>query len=195
MIIKEYLPFRYSREGCVPDQIIFKQCKHTAEQCKTNLLDQKRTAHFHIGEDGCITAWTPLSAAANLLGPTGTDPDPASEQLPLARRGILILIETKNGNICKDQWEPLLRLLKRIQKEVFRIYGIPFPFSRNHLILDSDVSIPLETLLEDAVYYPEYSRIFRVLTGSYRNRREAEESIQRLSNAGIAAYITEVTEV
>lgn len=193
MIIKQYLPYRFSREGCIPDRIVLRRCDQSAEECIATLTEGKKTAHFHLGLDGCITALTPLSCAANLLGPTGRDPAPESNELPLGRRGILILTECRNF-LSEEQKEPLIRLLKRIQKEALRIYGVRFPFCREGLIQDSTPLCPSEELLEQALYCSDTTRVFRVLTGSYRNRRDAEESVQRLSSVGIAAYITEVVD-
>lgn len=194
MIIKQYLPFRFSREGCIPDRIVLKRCDQSAEECIAQLTEGKKTAHFHLGNDGCITALTPLSCAANLLGPTGRDPAPESNEFPLGRRGILILTECRDSALREEQKEPLVRLLKRIQKEVLRIYAVRFPFCRDALIQDPTPLYSTEELLEQALYCSDRARVFRVLTGSYRNRRDAEESVQRLSSAGIAAYITEVVD-
>lgn len=189
MIIKQHLPFRYSREGCIPDRILLRPCAQNREECRNELEKQKKTAHFHLSAEGTVTALTPLSAAANLLGPTGIDPAPQSKDLPHARRGILILIEgegLKNG-----QKEPLIRLLKGIQKEFFRIYGEVFPFRRSNLICDPTVYCA-EELLEEGIFCPEDLPRFRVQTGSYRDRREAERKVEALCAAGIAAYVTEV---
>ncbi len=191
MTIKNYLPFRYSREGCIPDRMVLRPCNEGAEACINTLTDRKKTAHFHLGTDGTVTALTPISGAANLLGPTGNDPNPSANDLPMGRRGILILVE---GEVLSEQQtEALIRLLRRIQQEVFRIYGDPFPFSRRNLICDPTF-FPVEKLLEDALFQPDDTPRFRVQTGSYRHRRDAEARVEALTQAGIAAYITEVRE-
>lgn len=191
MILKHYLPFRFSREGCIPDRIVLRPCKSNGTDCEKELTDRKKAAHYHIARDGCITALTPLSAAANLLGPTGTDPNPSENELPLGRRGILIL--TEGEDLGKEQKEPLIRLLKRIQQEIGRIYGSSFPFCRRNLLCDP-TAYPTEELLEEGKIPGEGALRFRVQTGSYRLRKEAEERVMLLAAAGIAAYITEVRE-
>ena len=191
MIIKNYLPFRYVREGCIPDRLVLRPCKEDAEACFERLQGQKKTAHFHLGRDGNITALTPLSCAANLLGPTGTDPAPSGQDLPLARRGILIL--TEGDTIGEEQRDPLLRLVKRIQKEHLRIFGEAFPFCRKNLLCDPEIYSP-DLLLELGACKEEGPLRFRVQTGCYRSRKDAEERVSLLTNAGIAAYITEVRE-
>lgn len=191
MIIKNYLPFRFSREGCIPDRLILRPCKEDAQACFHQLREQKKTAHYHLGKDGSITALTPLSCAANLLGPTGTDPDPQGQEIPLARRGILIL--TEGERLCEEQWEPLIRLLKRIQKEQLRIFGEAFPFCRRTLLCDPN-RYKAELLLELGLCKTEGPLRFRVQTGCYGSRQDAEERVNLLSQAGIAAYITEVRE-
>jgi len=191
LIIKRYLPFRFSREGCIPDRIVLRPCLKNAEECVKELERQRKTAHYHLAEDGTVTALTPLSAAANLLGPTGTDPNPGSRELPAGRRGILIL--TEGDGLKQGQKQPLIRLLKSIQKEVFRIYGEAFPFCRRNLLCDPSVFCA-EELLEEGVYHPGDLPRFRVQTGSYLDRREAEKKVEALCSAGIAAYITEVRE-
>ena len=191
MIIKNYLPFRYMRGGCIPDRLILRPCKEDAETCLRLLREQKKTAHYHLGRDGTVTALTPLSCAANLLGQTGTDPDPQSREIPLARRGILIL--TEGETLREEQWEPLLRLIKRIQKEHLRIFGETFPFCRKTLLCDPEIYRP-ELLLELGVCKTEGPLRFRVQTGCYGSRQDAEERVCLLANAGIAAYITEVRE-
>lgn len=191
MILKHYLPFRFSREGCFPDRIVLRPCKKNGEGCERELTELQKAAHYHIDKSGCITALAPLSCASNLLGPTGTDPTPAGNDLPLGRRGILIL--TEGESLCQMQKEPLIRLLKRIQKEVFRIYGSSLPFSRRALLCDPSV-YPVEELLEEGYVPPETNLRFRVQTGCYSLRKEAEERVMRLASAGIAAYITEVRE-
>lgn len=192
MIIKQYLPFRFSREGCIPDRIFLQFCGETAAVCEEILLSRKKTAHFYLAKDGCVMAFTPLSAAANLLGPTG-EPAPEMPQFPAARRGILILIEGKEKILSEEQKEPLIRLLKGIQKEILRIYGEKFAFCRGSLCSDTD-TLPLDELLDQANFRGEERVLFRVKTGNYRHRRDAEDSVERLQRAGIAAYITEVRE-
>ena len=191
MITKNYLPFHYSREGCIPDRLILRPCKEDAETCFSQLQKQENTAHYHLSRNGSITALTPLSYAATLLGPTGTDPNPKGPDFPLARRGILIL--TEGENLCEEQWQPLLRLVQRIQREQIRIYGEPFPFCRRALLCDPKIYRP-ELLLELGACKPERPLRYRVQTGSYATRQDAEERIMLLAQAGIAAYITEVRE-
>lgn len=192
MIIKQHLPFRYSREGFVPNRIVLQFHEQTAEICREMLLKTKKTAHFYLAENGCITAFTPLFAAANLLGPVGSS-EPDTSQCAIPRGGILILIEGKDKKLSDEQKEPLIRLLKKIQKEVLRIYGERFIFSRESLCTDGD--LPLEELLDLGNYQGEERTLFRVQTGSYRHRKDAEDSIERLQKAGIAAYISEVRQV
>lgn len=194
MIIKQYLPFRFSREGCIPDRIYLQACPRNAEKCREHLDGTRKTAHYHISAEGCVTAFTPLSAAANLLGPTGTDPAPQTEELPSARRGILILAETKTGTISEEQKEPLIRLLKNLQKELFRIYGEPFYLCSHSLCVDPKL-ISKEELLEQAYCTLMDAPRFRVQTGCYLHRRDAEEKVEQLTAAGIAAYVTEVRGV
>lgn len=187
MIIKEYLPFRFSREGYLPDRMILQFFDGNRDHCKKVLSEKKKTAHYHLSADGIITALSPLSGAANLLGPIFEEglEHPISD----ARRGILILVEGKQA-LTKEQKEPLIRLLKNIQKEILRIYGEPFDFCRKTVICDKN--LPLEELLEYGLYQRDDRTVFRVQTGNYRTYRDAEESVVRLQRAGIAAYITEV---
>ena len=186
MIIKRYLPFRFSREGYLPDRLHLQFFDGSAEQCEEQLTARNKTAHYHLSKEGIITALTPISAAANLL--SAIQEVPGSEEPSPARRGILILIE---GNaLCPEQTEPLLRLLKGIQKEFRRIYGESFPFCRGNLVYNE--SLPVEELLEQGFFPGDSRTLFRVQTGTYKNRKDAEESIQRLQRAGIAAYVTEV---
>ena len=191
MILKHYLPFRFSREGCFPDRIVLRPCNKNGEESEKELTEQKKAAHYHLDRNGNVTALSPLSAASNLLGPTGNDPAPLENDLPLGRRGILIL--TEGEALCEMQKEPLIRLLKRIQKEIYRIYGHAFPFSRRNILCDPS-AYPIEELLEEGYLPPESNTRFRVQTGSYSQRRDAEERVLRLAAAGIAAYITEVRE-
>ncbi len=189
MIIKQYLPFRFSREGYIPDRLHLQFYEGGASVCEEDLLCRKKTAHYHLSTDGTVTALTPLSAAANLLGPAGELMAPVKET-PEARRGILILIEGKDRQLSEEQKEPLIRLLKGIQKEVIRIYGETFPFCRKAVTADRE--LPLEELLDQGLLQREDRTLFRVQTGNYRTRKDAEDSVERLQRAGIAAYITEV---
>lgn len=189
MIIKRYLPFRFSREGYIPDRIYLQFFEGTVEDCEKHLSDRNKTAHYYLSEDGTVTVLTPVSGAANLLGPLG-DPQGLQGSVSPARRGILILIEGNGSSLSEPQREPLIRLLKGIQKEVLRIYGERFNFCRDTVICDKE--IPLEDLLDRGLFQGEEKTLFRVQTGSYRNRRDAEDSVERLQRAGIAAYITEV---
>ena len=193
MIIKQYLPFRFSREGYIPDRIHLQTCLRDAEKCGEFLKQNRKTVHYHLSEDGSVTALTPLSAAANLLGPTGRDPAPSSEEIPAARRGILILAEAKDGKLSEEQKNSLIRLIKNIQREFLRIYGEPFDLCRRSLRLPPDL-LSEEELLEEAYCPVQDTPRFRVQTGSYLHRRDAEEKIEQLTAAGIAAYITEVRE-
>lgn len=190
MIIKQYLPFRFSREGYLPDRIYLQFFDGDAQTCQAQLSDNKKTAHYHLSQDGTVTALTPISGAANLLGPI-YDGQAEKDEVSPARRGILILMEGNNRSLSEDQMEPLIRLLKGIQKEIFRIYGERFDFCRKTVICDG--KIPLEELLDRGLLQGEEKTLFRVQTGNYRNRRDAEDSVERLQRAGIAAYITEVT--
>lgn len=188
MIIKQYLPFRFSREGYLPDRLYLQFFDGNAEECQKQLSDKSKTAHYHLSADGTVTALTPLSAAANMLGAIY---DGNNDEVSPARRGILILIEGKKKSLAEFQQEPLIRLLKRIQKEVLRIYGERFDFCRKAVICDEN--LPLEDILEQGLFQEEERTLFRVQTGNYRTRRDAEDSVERLQRAGIAAYITEVT--
>lgn len=188
MIIKQYLPFRFSREGYLPDRLYLQFFDGNAEECQNILSGQKKTAHYHLSADGTITALTPLSAATNLLGSISGGSD---DTISPARRGILILIEGRTKTLTKSQQEPLIRLLKMVQKEVLRIYGERFDFCRKAVICDEN--LPLEDILEQGLFQGGEKTLFRVQTGNYRTRRDAEDSIERLQRAGIAAYITEVT--
>ena len=188
MIIKQYLPFRFSREGYLPDQLYLRFFDGNTEECQKQLSDKQKTAHYHLSVDGTITALTPLSAAANFLGSIYGGKE---EEISPARRGILILIEGKTKSITKFQLEPLIRLLKMVQKEVLRIYGERFDFCRKTVICDEN--LPLEDILEQGLFQGEEKTLFRVQTGNNRTRQDAEDSIERLQRAGIAAYITEVT--
>ncbi len=188
MIIKQYLPFRFSREGYLPHRLHLQFFDGNAETCQKQLSESKKTAHYHLSTDGTITALTPLSAAANMLGAIHNGNE---DSISSARRGILILIEGKSKSLTNQQQEPLIRLLKGIQKEVLRIYGERFDFCRKTVICDEN--LPLEDILEQGLFQGEERTLFRVQTGNYRTRRDAEDSVERLQRAGIAAYITEVT--
>lgn len=192
MIIKQYLPFLFSREGYIPDRIVLKFCDNSEESCRKDLETRKKTAHYYLASDGCITALTPLSAAANLLGSVGETGE-KSQEIPQGRRGILILMEG-DGKLSEEQKTPLIRLLKTVQKEVLRIYGQNFDFCRETLLTDPNVTLPLEEILDEGLYRGRERSLFRVQTGSYRHRKDEEDSIERLQRAGIAAYITEVRE-
>ncbi len=182
MIFKQYLPFRFSRDGWIPNRLRLHFVKGSAQAWETELNHIKKTAHYYMAKDGTVTALTPLSAAATYLGSLAKGEDSPGKQ------GILVLIE---GEECsKEQQESLLRLLKRIQQEVLRIYGEPFPFCRERITADG--TLPLEELLEEGYVVPEDQTLYRVQTGTYRTKDLAEDSIERLQKAGIAAYITEV---
>lgn len=185
MIIKRHLPFRYSREGCIPDRLFLQFSNETAEETERRLNEEKKTVHFFLGKDGVITAFTPLTQAANELGPSAQT---SEDNLSQTRRGILIRIEGTHWN--KAQQEPLFRLIKRIQKEILRIYGEPFSLSRGTVSYPE--GFPVEEILELGCWEGERKRLFRVQTGQYQTRRDAEESLERLAQAGIAGYITEV---
>lgn len=185
MIVKRRLPFRHSREGYAPDRLYLRFCPATAEETEKELIRTQKTAHYYLSADGTVTDFAPLSTAANHLSPLFPE---GMEEVSPARRGILILIEGKKLN--RAQKEPLIRLLKGIQKEVFRIYGFPFPFRRNALFAEG--GLPIEELLEEGYLPREDRKLYRVQTGCYRSRREAEERIEGLGTAGIAAYITEI---
>ncbi len=185
MIVKRRLPFRHSREGYAPDRIHLRFCQTSADETERELIRTQKTAHYHLSSNGTVTDFAPLSAAANRLSPLF--PEGMAEVSP-ARRGILILIEGKELN--REQKQPLIRLLKGIQKEVFRIYGFPFPFRRDAFFAEG--GLPVEELLEEGYLPREDRKLYRVQTGCYRSRREAEERIEGLSTAGIAAYITEI---
>ncbi len=189
MIIKQYLPVRFSREGYIPDRIYLQFFDGDEQICQTQLSERNKTAHYHLSKEGTVTALTPISGAANLLGPLG-DRQGIQGSVSPARRGILILIEGAEPLLSEEQREPLIRLLKGIQKEVLRIYGERFNFCRDTVLCDKD--LPLEDLLDRGLFQGEEKTLFRVQTGSYRNRRDAEDSVERLQRAGIAAYITEV---
>lgn len=186
MIIKRYLPFRFSREGYLPDRLHLQFFDGSAEQCEEQLTKRNKTAHYHLSKDGTVTALTPISAAANLLG--AIHQTPKSEEISPARRGILILIE--GTSLCQEQTEPLIRLLKGIQKEFRRIYGESFPFCRENLVWQEP--LPVEELLEQGFLPGDFRALFRVQTGTYKSQKDAEDSIERLQRAGIAAYVTEV---
>ncbi len=188
MIIKHYLPFRFSREGVLPDRLYLQFFDGNREECQRRLSDKKKTAHYHLSADGTVTALAPLSSAANWLGAVNGKPE---DEFSPPRRGILILIEGSTNALTEDQKEPLIRLLKGIQKEILRIYGERFDFCRKTLLCDDD--LPVEELLEQGLFQGEHRTLFRVQTGNYRTRRDAEDSIERLQRAGIAAYITEVS--
>lgn len=185
MIIKRHLPFRYSREGCIPDRLFLQFSNETAEEAERRLKEEKKTVHFFLGKDGVITAFTPLTQAANELGPSAQTPE---GDLSRARRGILIRIEGDRWSRARQ--EPLLRLIKRIQKEILRIYGESFPLTRETVTYPE--GFPIEEILELGRWEGERKRLFRVQTGQYQTRRDAEESLERLAQAGIAGYITEV---
>ncbi len=188
MIIKDYLPFRFSREGYVPDRLYLQFFDGNSSECFRHLSEQKKTAHYHLAKDGTVTVLTPLSSAANLLGPIRDNKN--DTPVSAARRGVLILAEGTEGILCDEQRDPLIRLLKRIQKEVLRIYGERFPLCHQGFFCDGKFSP--EDLLEEGILPEEEKTLFRVQTGSYQNRRDAEDRVEQLQRAGIAAYITEV---
>ncbi len=181
MIIKQYLPFRASREGWIPDRLYVQFIPQDATQLSEELTRRTKTVHYHLSNDGTVTALTPLSAAATYLNQTeDTEDSPA-------KRGILVMIQGEK--ITEEQREPLLRLLKGIQKEILRIYGEAFPFCRERIRSDRELS---PEILELGYLEPKNPLLFRVQTGNYRTRKDAEDSVERLQKAGIAAYITEV---
>ena len=181
MMIKQYLPFRFSRDGWIPDRLRLHSIQGSADEWEKELIHKKKTIHYHVAADGTVTALTPLSAAA-------TYRNNASKDHENGKREVVILIE---GDACsKEQADALLRLLKAVQKEILRIYGQPFPLSRSRTVCDG--SFPLEELLEFGYVEPQEKTVYRVQTGNYRSRADAEDSVERLQKAGIAAYITEV---
>ena len=188
MIIKQYHPFRVSREGYIPDRLHLKFFEGNAEECLEQLSRRQKSAHYHVAVDGTVTALSPLSAAATVLSSLWEGE--AEDEVSAARRGILILIESNGRALSEAQAEPLFRLLKSIQKQIIRIYGEPFSFCREALFCEEGMSAV--DLLEQGYLPWDDRRVFRVQTGTYRSRREAEDHVQRLQRAGIAAYVTEV---
>ncbi len=186
MILKDYLPLRVSREGYIPDRLVFRFYPGTADLCRKECLAKNKTVHYHLSETGTVTALTPISAGATLQG---RDPEGQEDGIPPKYRQILILIEG-DGTLKEAQKQPLFRLIKGIQREVLRIYGQPFPFRRENLHWEG--MLPVEEILEEGVIVSENRLLYRVQTGNYRSRKDAEDSIFRLQQAGIAAYITEV---
>ena len=180
MMIKRYLPFRFSREGYVPNRLHLKFVAGDGDFWEKELSQKKKTAHYHLAKDGTVTVFSPLSSAATLLGPLQISAA-NREQVSEARRGILILVESNDCRCTEEQMQPLIRLLKGIQKEIFRIYAEPFDLCRDRIFCDGDLC--LEEVLELS---------YRVKTGNYRTRTDAENGVERLQRAGIAAYIEEV---
>lgn len=189
MMIKRYLPFRISREGYVPNRLHLKFVTGDGDFWEKKLSEQKKTVHYHLAKDGTVTAFSPLSSATTFLGPLQTSLA-EREKVSEARRGILILVESDEKNCTEEQAEPLIRLLKGIQKEIFRLYAEPFELSRDRIFCDGEIC--LEELLELSYLGIPEQTLFRVKTGNYRTRTDAEDSVQRLQRAGIAAYIEEV---
>ncbi len=182
---KEYLPHRISREGVLPDRLVLAFYPGGAELCRKECLAKNKTVHYHVSTTGEVTVFTPLSAGANLHCTGRREREEISEKC----RDILILLEG-DGRSNGEEEEALIRLLKGIQKEFFRLYGQPFPWERKHLICPPSLSA--ELLLEEGFSPLPSHTLFRVQTGNYRSLRDAEDSVERLQKAGIAAYITEI---
>ncbi len=183
MIIKKHLPHRSSREGFLPDRIMLRFCREDASVREEASQTKNESIHWHLAADGTITEFLPLSSAATL--PRGTE-----DGIPLSRRCIVILVQSEHGNLRDEQTAPLIRLLKRAQKEVFRIYGQELPFRHDTLLCEQ--GFPKEALLAEGSCEISERRLYRVQTGVYRSLRDAEDHLERLGNAGIAGYITEI---
>lgn len=183
MIIKKHLPHRSSREGFLPDRIMLRFCRENASTREEAFRTKNESAHWHLATDGTVTEFLPLSSAATL--PRGKE-----DGIPLSNRCIVILVQSENDTLGEGQTEPLIRLLKRAQKEVYRIYGQPLPFRHDTLLCTQ--SFPKETLLAEGSCEISERRLYRVQTGVYHSLRDAEDHLERLGNAGIAGYITEI---
>lgn len=183
MIIKQPLPHRSSREGFLPDRILVRACPEDAALWDSVFRREGRGVHRHVAYDGTVTEFLPLSAAADF--PLGRE-----EGIPLSRRSIVIFVQSSDGTLRPEQLEPLIRLLKRTQKEVYRIYGQALPFRSDTLLCPE--AFPKVHLLEEGLLPVCDKKLYRVQTGVYRSLRDAEEHLERLGNAGIAGYITEI---
>ena len=125
MIIKKHLPHRSSREGFLPDRIMLRFCREDASVREEASQTKNESIHWHLAEDGTVTEFLPLSSAATL--PRGTE-----DGIPLSRRCIVILVQSEHGNLRDEQTAPLIRLLKRAQKEVFGSTVRRFPSATIH---------------------------------------------------------------
>ncbi len=182
---KEYLPHRISREGYLPDRMAVQYYPGDKDLCRKECLAKNQTLHYHMASDGGVTVFTPLSAGTNwnISGQKGE-----GSEIPEKYRTIRILIQ---GEVLNEaQKKGLIRLLQGIQREYFRLYGQSFPFARKNLVCPE--KFPIEELLEEGQISLAAGELYRVQTGVYRSRRDAEDKIQQLQDAGIAAYIARV---
>lgn len=177
---KDDLPFCRQRQGRVPRETVLKAVRETAETCRERLCKEKQNAHFFLGKDGEICRFSALSTAAG-------DQEACGD----GKKSILILIESRSAHLTPKQRQSLADLLRRIQEEVLRLYGEPLPFRRTSLRMIG-LDEAAEEILEEGAWERRSGKVYRVQTGCYVDWRDAEKSMLRLQQAGIAGYITEV---
>ena len=181
---KRYLSRFYSRQGWEPDTVVLRPVSLSAEECRRELERENRCAHYHLSSDGTVTALAPLTSAQT--PPTAADGYPYCYPVSEERRAVLILIQT-DGDVSTAQREQIKPLLKQLRKERYKTYG-----SDTEFFFRDETGSFGEKELQTTLAKNQIKHLYRVQTGCYLERRRAEESLERLREAGIAGYITAV---
>lgn len=170
---KNYLPDLYSRNGWAPDRIRILPTDLSEEEFRRSLEESGERTHFFLPDPKHIIALTPVSHA----------PHPAGED---GFREIRIHVREQGG----DFTAALKHLTELIRIRTQHLYGQPIPINAQ-TVSDETGTVDPEFLDK----FPENDTVplYRVQTGCYREKRDAEDAQERLRKAGIAGYIVPVS--
>ena len=184
----------------------------------------KVSAHYLVDKEGKIYNFVPIEKMAWANGSNSTDeslPNHYSKsktEIVRSRKTnanfYTVSIEFENddtGILTEIQYEAGLWLMKYIISELKNIYEVDFKADREHLIAHSDINptqkagcpgkyFPFEKFIRDLNETENDSKkverkpLYCVQVGLYRDLEKAAETVEKLKNAGIAAYITDMFE-
>ena len=184
----------------------------------------KVSAHYLVDKSGGIYNFVPIEKMAWANGSNSTDESlpyhysKSKSEIVRERKTnanfYTVSVEFENedtGILTEPQYEAGLWLMKHIRSELKNIYGLEFQADREHIIAHSDINptqkagcpgkdFPFERFIHDLneeendVAEIDRSPLYCVQMGLYRNLEDAEEVVDKLKKAGVAAYITDMFE-
>ncbi len=184
----------------------------------------KVSAHYIVDKEGQIYNFVPIEKMAWANGSNSTDKSlpyhySKSKSAIVRERKTnanfyTVSVEFENDNtgiLTEAQYNAGLFLMKHIRSELKRIYGVEFNADREHIIAHSDINptqkagcpgkdFPFDRFIADLnkddadIKTVERTPLYCVQIGLYRNLEAAAEVVEKLKNAGVAAYITDMFE-